>query len=97
MPEPVIAINELRAFLAIAAEGSFLRAGRKLGISQATVSLRIKRLEEGLRIRLFKRGNRAEETQPTPAGHEMLLDAEALVAMHDRIVRRARARNGRYW
>lgn len=39
-------IEHARTFLEIAASGSFLNASRRLNVTQSTVSLRVKRLEE---------------------------------------------------
>jgi len=86
----------LRAFLAVAVEGSFFAASRMLNCSQATVSLRVKKLEEQLQVRVLKRGG-SSAVRLTAAGRELLPDAEAMVAQHDRIVSRHRARAGRYW
>lgn len=86
----------LRAFLAVAVEHSFFAASRKLDCSQATVSLRVKRLEERLQARVFKRGG-SSAVRLTATGRELLPDAEAMVALHDRIVSRYRTRAGRFW
>ena len=86
----------LRAFLTVAGEGRFFAASRQLNCSQATVSLRVKRLEDRLQVRVFKRGG-SSAVRLTAAGRELLPDAEAMVALHDRIVNRHRARAGRLW
>lgn len=57
-------IDQARTFLAIAAYGSFIEASRSLHVTQSTVSARIHRLEEELRVRLFVR-NRAGATLTT--------------------------------
>lgn len=91
-----IAIVLLRTFLSVAVEGSFFAASRMLGCSQATASLRVKKLEERLQARVFKRGG-SRAVQLTATGRELLPDAEAMVALHDRIVGRYRAKAGRFW
>jgi len=46
------------AFMAVATEGSFARAGERLGIGRSTVSRNVQRLEEQLSTRLFLRTTR---------------------------------------
>jgi len=48
----------LRSFIAIAETGSFSRAAEIVGRSQSAVSLQIKKLEDGLKCKLFNRRNR---------------------------------------
>ena len=48
--------SKIRAFLAVADEGSFSAAARKLGVSQPAVSLQISALEQMLGFSLFERG-----------------------------------------
>lgn len=50
--------NDLRFFLAVAAEGSTLAASKKLGMNQTTVSRRIQALEQALGLTLFERDTR---------------------------------------
>lgn len=47
--------SRLRIFLAVAAEGSFTLAARKLGISQPAVSQNVAELEKNLGVDLFER------------------------------------------
>ncbi|PLP97509.1 LysR family transcriptional regulator [Cupriavidus pauculus] len=46
------------AFIAVATEGSFIRAGERLGIGRSAVSRSIQRLEDSLSTRLFRRTTR---------------------------------------
>jgi DNA-binding transcriptional LysR family regulator len=63
-------LNQLRAFLAVAAHGTFSRAAAHLGMTQPSVSELVKRLEEAYGIRLFTRGTR--QLVLTSAGSELL-------------------------
>ncbi len=73
----------LRSFIAVAAEQSVSMAAKRLGCSQGTMSLRIRKLEDQLGLRLFDRGR--YNLKLTAAGRDLLPDAQALVDMHDRI------------
>ena len=59
-------LAELETFLAVAREGSFSVAARRLSISQPSATNRVKRLEETLRVKLFTRTTRSVE--PTANG-----------------------------
>lgn len=79
-------IDQVRTFLAVAANGSFLEAASRLYVTQSTVSARIQNLEAYLRTRLFVR-NRSGATL-TPAGKRFLRHAKTLLltmeqARHD--------------
>lgn len=63
-------LNDLLAFVTVAREGSFTRAGAVLGVSQSALSQTIKALEERLDIRLLTRTTRS--VSPTPAGERLL-------------------------
>lgn len=65
--------NDLRYFLAVAKEGSTLRAGRALRTSQTTVARRIAALEEATGVILFDK--RQAGYVMTPAGEELLARA----------------------
>lgn len=64
-------LNDLLAFVTVAREGSFTRAGAVLGFSQSALSQAIKALEERLQIRLLTRTTRS--VSATPAGERLLL------------------------
>jgi DNA-binding transcriptional LysR family regulator len=74
-------LNQLRAFLAAARNGSFTAAGSNLGVSQASVSELIRRLEDAHGVQLFVRGRR--QLVLTAAGQELLSYAESAVAAAD--------------
>ena len=55
---------QLRAFHAVASEGSFTRAAEALHVTQPTLSGQVKALEESYGVRLFdRRGRRVESTE----------------------------------
>lgn len=79
-------IDQVRTFLAVAANGSFLEAASRLHVTQSTVSARMQNLESYLGTRLFQR-NRAGATL-TQAGHRFMRHAKSLMltveqARHD--------------
>ncbi len=54
-------LTQLRAFDAVAREGSFTRAADRLSVSQPAVTAHIRALEERYEISLFRRGSRGVE------------------------------------
>ncbi len=71
-----VTIEQLRTIRAVAREGSFTAAARKLGRVQAAVSQTIDRLENQLGVRLFDRTSRLPR---------LTLQGEAVVAAAERI------------
>jgi DNA-binding transcriptional LysR family regulator len=63
-------LGDLMAFLAVAEERSFTKAAARLGTSQSSLSLIIRRLEERLGVRLLTRTTRS--LAPTTAGEQLL-------------------------
>jgi len=61
----------LKAFFAVAREGSFTRAGARLGLSQTAVSHAVSALEKTVGVRLLARNSR--KVVPTEAGERLLL------------------------
>jgi len=80
----------LRSFLSVASEKSISTAADRLGCSQATMSVRIQRLEGLLGQRLFERARL--NLKLTAAGRDLLPSAQSVVAMHDRLIDRAGGR-----
>ena len=68
-------VSDLLAFLAVARERSFTKAGKKLGISQSALSHTIRGLEERLGLRLLTRTTRS--VAPTEAGDRLLASVGA--------------------
>src|SRR5947207_8735089 len=61
----------LAAFLAVAEERSFTRAGKRLGVSPSAMSHAIRGLEENIGVRLLSRTTRS--VAPTEAGKQLLV------------------------
>lgn len=89
--------QQLVAFERIVREGSFNRAARQLGVSQAAISGRIQALERDLGWPLFARGGR--RVTLTPAGEAFLPYArralELLAAGREAVQRSGTGREGR--
>jgi DNA-binding transcriptional LysR family regulator len=63
-------LSTLAAFLAVAEERSFTRAGKKLGVSPSAMSHAMRALEEDVGVRLLSRTTRS--VAPTEAGEQLL-------------------------
>lgn len=74
-------LDLLRCFVTIAETGSFTRAGERLGRTQSTVSLQVKRLEDQLGRSVFARTPRSLAL--TPEGERLLAPARQLLRLHD--------------
>jgi DNA-binding transcriptional LysR family regulator len=80
----------LRAFVAVVGTASFSRAAEQLGMSQPTISLRVKSLEDRLGIRLLDRQN---GVVPTVVGRGIYYQARKIIEGLDEIgVAASRAR-----
>ncbi len=77
-------LDLLRAFVAVAEARSFTRAGVRLGRTQSTISLQIKRLEEHVDAELFSRDPR--NVVLTGHGEALLLQARRLLRLNDEII-----------
>src|SRR5258708_6134907 len=77
-------MRELRAFTAVAEEGSLSAAARRLHLSQSALSQTVASLERQLGVQLLRR--RSTGVTPTDAGVTLLREARALIAQHDRAV-----------
>ncbi len=76
-------IRDLRYLLAVAEHGHFGRAAEACEVSQPTLSVQIRKLEELLGVALFERTSRA--VVPTPACEQLIGHAHAAVAEADAI------------
>ncbi|MEI7872235.1 MAG: LysR substrate-binding domain-containing protein [Alphaproteobacteria bacterium] len=77
-------VDLLRAFVSIADLGSFTRAADSLLRRQSTLSLQIKRLEEGLGKRLLDRTSR--HVRLTAEGEALIGRARQMLELNDRLV-----------
>ncbi|HUQ04474.1 MAG TPA: LysR family transcriptional regulator [Kofleriaceae bacterium] len=71
-------LDQLTGFLAVADEGSFSAAGRRLGRVQSAVSYAVAQLELSLGTRLFDRKGRTPTL--TTAGHRLAAEARLVLA-----------------
>jgi DNA-binding transcriptional LysR family regulator len=74
----------LRTFVAIADSGSFTRAAEHVGRTQSAVSMQMKRLEDIVGERVFRREPRG--VRLTDSGAQLLGDARRILALLDRAV-----------
>jgi DNA-binding transcriptional LysR family regulator len=72
-------IRHLAALRAVAAEGSFGRAGQRLGFSQSAISQQITGLEQVIGQRVFDRPGGPRRPELTAAGQALLVHAEAIL------------------
>jgi DNA-binding transcriptional LysR family regulator len=70
-------LRQLRAFTTIAETLSFRQAGKRLHVSQPSLSVQIKQLEEEVGVALFKRSKR--DVQLTRAGEVFLVTAREVL------------------
>jgi LysR family transcriptional regulator, hydrogen peroxide-inducible genes activator len=70
-------LTELRYVVAVARERHFGRAAEACFVSQPTLSVAIKKLEEELDVKLFERGS--NEVTVTPLGEEIVRQAQTVI------------------
>ena len=70
-------LTELKYIVAVARERHFGRAAEACFVSQPTLSVAIKKLEEELDVKLFERG--ANEVSVTPLGEEIVRQAQQVI------------------
>ncbi|WP_290649962.1 LysR family transcriptional regulator [Aquisalimonas sp.] len=90
-----LAWDDLRVIGAIAGAGSLAGAGRRLGVSHATVFRRLAAIEERLGVELFERSRAGYK--PTVAGEEAAAAAARIAEEVNDIERRVVGRDLRPW
>ena len=76
-------LTELRYIVAVARERHFGRAAETCFVSQPTLSVAVKKLEDELGVTLFERG--PGEVSVTPAGHKIVEQAQRVLEEASRI------------
>jgi DNA-binding transcriptional LysR family regulator len=79
--------DDLRVFLTLAREGKLTNVAKQLDVSHPTVARRVKALEAAIGTRLFDR--LPDRFVLTPAGEELLADAQAMERAAESIHRRS--------
>jgi len=79
--------SDLKVFLTLSRAGNLTAAARELDVSHPTVARRVKALEGAIGARLFDR--LADRFVLTPAGEELLVDAQAMERAAESIHRRS--------
>jgi DNA-binding transcriptional LysR family regulator len=82
-------VDLLRHFVTIVETGGFTSAGEILGRTQSAVSLSVKKLEEVIGKRVFRRNSRA--TELTVEGEVLLGFARRILELNDETLRRVRS------
>ncbi len=72
-------LTELRYLVALARERHFGRAAEACHVSQPTLSVAIKKLEDELDVKIFERGS--TEVGVTPLGEEIVQQAQAVIEL----------------
>ncbi len=80
----VVNLRHLRVFIAVAEAGSFTRAAAELLLSQSSLTVTIRQLEEDLGVTLFNRTTR--QVHMTADGEKLLSDAKRVIAEFDRMI-----------
>jgi len=77
-------IAQLRYLLAVAKHQNFSRAAKALNVTQPTLSMQIKNLEEELGVRIFDRS--ATPMRITPVGQKIIDQARIIINENDKII-----------
>ena len=72
-------VRSLLALVAVAEEGSFVRAARRLGYSRSTISHQIAQLELAVGTSLVRRGSGSRSVTVTPAGSVVVAHGRAVL------------------
>lgn len=76
-------LRQIRCFVAVARTGSFSAAAEAMNLSQPSLGVHVRNLEERYKVQLFHR--HARGATPTAAGHALIKSAESLLAEADGI------------
>ena len=76
-------VRALLALVAVAEEGSFVQAARRLGYSRSTISHQIAQLESALGESLLVRGSGSRSVVVTPAGKIVVAHGRAVLRLLD--------------
>ena len=74
-------LTELRYILAVARERHFGRAAEYCHVSQPSLSVAVKKLEDELQVKIFER--RSNDVTLTPTGAAIVEEAEQILARCD--------------
>jgi LysR family hydrogen peroxide-inducible transcriptional activator len=74
---PAMTLTELRYIVAVARERHFGRAAEACFVSQPTLSVAVKKLEEELDVKIFERGG--NEVSVTPLGEALVRQAQVVI------------------
>lgn len=81
MITPELDIDMLRCFVEVAKTKSFTQAGININLTQSGVSVKIRRLEDRLSSKVFKRSTKSLTL--TEDGEKLLRHAEKILSVHD--------------
>lgn len=76
-------IRELKTLIAVAREGTFAAAGKRIGLTQAAISAQMQRLEAGLGLTLFERRGRSAHLNAM--GNQVLRQAQELLQLYENL------------
>ena len=74
-------VRALLALVAVAEEGSFASAARRLGYSRSTISHQIAQLEAAVGVSLLVRGSGSRSVTVTPAGRVVVAHGRAVLRL----------------
>jgi molybdenum-dependent DNA-binding transcriptional regulator ModE len=74
-------VRSLLALVAVAEEGSFVRAARRLGYSRSTISHQIAQLESAIGVSLVVRGSGSRSVVVTPEGSVVVAHGRAVLRL----------------
>ena len=85
-------LRHLRYFVAVAEEGGFVRASRRLRVAQPALSRQIRDLEREVGVELIDRDPRSSRSSRLTAGGEAVLhEAKAILGEVNHAIERAQA------